>query len=121
VVGGKWSAAGTLPRSELGASRCHRTLSRRSWHYGPVRIQQTDLASVVVLVPQPFRDDRGLVIRTFDAEIFDEYIGAPGTSATCVQDSQSRSVQGVMRGMDGRTTLTFDTSTSRRGSCTGSN
>ena len=80
-----------------------------------MHIEQTDLASVVVLVPQPFRDDRGLVTRTFDAEIFDEYIGTTGTSATSVQDSQSRSVQGVVWGMDGPTTLTFDTSTSRAG------
>jgi dTDP-4-dehydrorhamnose 3,5-epimerase len=40
--------------------------------------------------------------RTFDADIFDRYIGVPGTSATFVQDSQSRSKQGVVRGMHGR-------------------
>jgi dTDP-4-dehydrorhamnose 3,5-epimerase len=67
-----------------------------------MRIEKTNLADVVVLVPQPFRDNRGLFTRTFDAEIFDEYIGTPGTSATFVQDSQSRSVLGVIRGMHGR-------------------
>lgn len=67
-----------------------------------MRIEKTNLADVVVLVPQPFRDNRGLFTRTFDAEIFDECIGTPGTSATFVQDSQSRSVLGVIRGMHGR-------------------
>jgi dTDP-4-dehydrorhamnose 3,5-epimerase len=57
---------------------------------------------VLVLVPEPFHDERGLFTRTFDADIFDGYLGAPGTSATFVQDSQSRSVQGVIRGMHGR-------------------
>ena len=45
-----------------------------------MRIEKTNLADVVVLVPQPFRDNRGLFTRTFDAQIFDEYIGTPGTS-----------------------------------------
>jgi dTDP-4-dehydrorhamnose 3,5-epimerase len=67
-----------------------------------MRIEQTDLAGVVVLAPQPLRDDRGLFTRTFDAAIFDSWIGTPGTSATFVQDSQSRSVMGVVRGMHGR-------------------
>lgn len=66
-----------------------------------MRIEATELADVVVLVPTPFHDDRGLFTRTFDAEIFDAHIGAP-TSASFVQDSQSRSTQGVVRGMHGR-------------------
>ncbi|AZG48137.1 dTDP-4-dehydrorhamnose 3,5-epimerase [Gordonia insulae] len=67
-----------------------------------MRIETTDLADVVLLVPQPFRDDRGLFTRTFDAEIFDAHLGRPGASAGFVQDSQSRSAQGVVRGMHGR-------------------
>jgi dTDP-4-dehydrorhamnose 3,5-epimerase len=67
-----------------------------------VLIEQTDLADVLVLVPQPFHDERGLFTRTFDADIFDTYLDAPGTAATFVQDSQSRSMQGVIRGMHGR-------------------
>ncbi|MCV7230282.1 dTDP-4-dehydrorhamnose 3,5-epimerase [Mycolicibacterium komossense] len=67
-----------------------------------MRIEQTGLADVLVLAPQPFHDDRGLFTRTFDAEIFDEYLGAPGTAASFVQDSQSRSALGVIRGMHGR-------------------
>lgn len=67
-----------------------------------MRIEQTDLAGVLVLIPQPFRDDRGLFTRTFDAQIFDDHLGRPGISASFVQDSQSRSVKGVIRGMHGR-------------------
>ena len=67
-----------------------------------MRIETTNLADVLVLTPQPFHDDRGLFTRTFDADIFDDYLGAPGTSAAFVQDSQSRSAKGVIRGMHGR-------------------
>jgi dTDP-4-dehydrorhamnose 3,5-epimerase len=54
------------------------------------------------MVPEPFRDDRGLFTRTFDAQIFDDHLGQPGFSALFVQDSQSRSARGVIRGMRGR-------------------
>jgi dTDP-4-dehydrorhamnose 3,5-epimerase len=67
-----------------------------------VRIEQTELADVVVLVPEPFRDERGLFTRTFDAEIFDDHLGIPGAAASFGQDSQSRSARGVIRGMHGR-------------------
>ncbi|MDT5178605.1 MAG: dTDP-4-dehydrorhamnose 3,5-epimerase [Mycobacterium sp.] len=67
-----------------------------------MRIEQSGLAGVVTMVPEPFRDERGLFTRTFDAEIFDEWIGVPGTAASFVQDSQSRSARGVIRGMHGR-------------------
>ncbi|MCP9274281.1 dTDP-4-dehydrorhamnose 3,5-epimerase family protein [Mycolicibacterium arenosum] len=67
-----------------------------------MRIEQARLAGVAVLTPEPFRDDRGLFTRTFDANLFDEWIGVPGTSASFVQDSQSRSAKAVIRGMHGR-------------------
>ncbi|WP_433621521.1 dTDP-4-dehydrorhamnose 3,5-epimerase [Nocardia sp. CA-120079] len=67
-----------------------------------MRIEHTDLADVLVLVPEPVRDDRGLFTRTFDATEFDAHLGAPGTAAAFVQDSQSRSARGVIRGMHGR-------------------
>ncbi|WP_161894264.1 dTDP-4-dehydrorhamnose 3,5-epimerase family protein [Gordonia spumicola] len=65
-------------------------------------VVQTDLADVVLLVPQPHRDERGLFVRTFDADVFDEHLGVPGAAAAFVQDSQSRSARGVIRGMHGR-------------------
>ncbi len=67
-----------------------------------MRIEQARLAGVAVLVPEPHRDDRGLFTRTFDAAIFDEWLGMDGAAATFVQDSQSRSIRGVIRGLHGR-------------------
>lgn len=67
-----------------------------------MRIEATDLSDVVLLVPEPHRDQRGLFTRTFDAEQFDAHLGVPGASASFVQDSQSRSHGGVVRGLHGR-------------------
>lgn len=66
-----------------------------------MRIETAELADVLVLIPSPFTDDRGFFTRTFDATIFDDAVGI-GTSATFLQDSQSRSARGVVRGMHGR-------------------
>lgn len=67
-----------------------------------MQIEQTELADVVLFVPTVHRDDRGLFTRTFDADIFDDHLGKAGAAAEFVQDSQSRSVFGVRRGMHGR-------------------
>ncbi|GAD86469.1 dTDP-4-keto-6-deoxy-D-glucose epimerase [Nocardia asteroides NBRC 15531] len=67
-----------------------------------MRIERTALADVVILVPEPFRDERGLFTRTFDAHEFDAHLGVEGAAAAFVQDSQSRSRRGVIRGMHGR-------------------
>lgn len=72
------------------------------WHDVRVRIEPTELTDVLLLTPQPHRDGRGLFTRTFDAEEFDAFLDRPGLSATFIQDSQSRSHQGVVRGMHGR-------------------
>ncbi|MFT4124627.1 MAG: dTDP-4-dehydrorhamnose 3,5-epimerase [Gordonia sp. (in: high G+C Gram-positive bacteria)] len=67
-----------------------------------MQITTTALADVLLLIPTPFRDDRGLFTRTFDACVFDEYLSRPGAAAGFVQDSQSRSGRGVVRGLHGR-------------------
>ncbi|WP_024804665.1 dTDP-4-dehydrorhamnose 3,5-epimerase family protein [Nocardia sp. BMG51109] len=67
-----------------------------------MRIEQAELADVLVLVPDPVRDHRGLFTRTFDAGEFDARLGMPGAAAAFVQDSQSRSARGVVRGLHGR-------------------
>lgn len=77
-----------------------------------MRIEPSQLAGVISFVPQPHHDDRGLFTRTFDAEIFDAWADGAGpwasdgtgktTAAAFVQDSQSRSTRGVIRGMHGR-------------------
>jgi len=52
-----------------------------------------------LFVPEPHRDDRGFFTRTFDA---DDARRAGLDPDAFVQDSQSRSVEGVVRGMHGR-------------------
>lgn len=71
-------------------------------HDRGVRVKSTELPGVLVLVPEPFTDERGFFTRTFDAEIFDTAVGRPGASAGFLQDSQSRSRRGTIRGMHGR-------------------
>jgi dTDP-4-dehydrorhamnose 3,5-epimerase len=73
-----------------------------SWQHDFVRIEPTDLDDVVVLIPTPVTDERGLFTRTFDTAIFDAHLGKPGVGASFVQDSQSRSRKGVVRGMHAR-------------------
>lgn len=67
-----------------------------------MRIELSRLDGVVTFVPQPHPDERGWFTRTFDAEIFDEWRGVDGAAAGFLQDSQSRSARGVLRGMHGR-------------------
>jgi len=64
-----------------------------------VQIRTTSLADVIVFEPMPHHDDRGFFTRTFDAEIAARH-GIDG--ASFVQDSQSRTKYGVVRGLHGR-------------------
>lgn len=64
-----------------------------------MRIETTSLPGLLRLVPTPHRDERGLFTRTFDADVAREAGIDPDSF---VQDSQSRSVQGVVRGLHGR-------------------
>ncbi len=64
-----------------------------------MQVQTTDLDGVLLFVPTPHRDERGFFSRTFDATIGR---GAGLDPDAFVQDSQSRSVLGVVRGMHGR-------------------
>ncbi|MEO3853615.1 dTDP-4-dehydrorhamnose 3,5-epimerase [Acrocarpospora sp. B8E8] len=64
-----------------------------------MRVERTTLDGVLLFVPTPYRDERGLFTRTFDAAIAQK---AGLDPAAFIQDSQSRSRQGVVRGMHGR-------------------
>lgn len=64
-----------------------------------MEVRTTSLADVMVFVPTPHRDTRGLFTRTFDAEVAACHGIDP---ASFVQDSQSRSRRGVLRGLHGR-------------------
>jgi dTDP-4-dehydrorhamnose 3,5-epimerase len=62
-------------------------------------VSQTELSGVLVFRPEPHHDDRGFFTRTFDAAIAREHGIDP---AAFVQDSQSRSRRGTLRGLHGR-------------------
>jgi dTDP-4-dehydrorhamnose 3,5-epimerase len=64
-----------------------------------VQVRTTSLANVLVFVPAPHRDQRGFFTRTFDATVADAH-GVDG--ASFVQDSQSRSALGTLRGLHTR-------------------
>jgi dTDP-4-dehydrorhamnose 3,5-epimerase len=65
---------------------------------GPVQVVQTELDGVLLFEPTPHRDARGFFSRTSDNAV----LAAAGIDPTFPQDSQSRSVRGVVRGMHGR-------------------
>jgi dTDP-4-dehydrorhamnose 3,5-epimerase len=62
-------------------------------------VRTTSLTDVMIFVPTPHRDSRGLFTRTFDAKAAACHGIDP---ASFVQDSQSRSRRGVLRGLHGR-------------------
>jgi dTDP-4-dehydrorhamnose 3,5-epimerase len=64
-----------------------------------VQIRSTTLDGVLLFLPSPHRDERGLFTRTFDAAIARD---AGLDPVAFVQDSQSRSHRGVLRGLHGR-------------------
>ena len=64
-----------------------------------MKFHTTTIAGVVVFEPTPIRDDRGFFTRTFDAAIAAE---AGIDPASFVQENQSRSSQGGVRGLHGR-------------------
>lgn len=64
-----------------------------------MRVETTDLSDVLLFRPSPHHDERGFFTRTFDADVAAAYGLIP---AAFVQDSQSRSMCGTLRGMHGR-------------------
>ena len=67
-----------------------------------MKVSETSMPGVLVFTPSPHRDDRGYFTRTFDAEVMTQVGVRP---ESFVQDSLSRSHQGVVRGLHIRTGL----------------
>jgi dTDP-4-dehydrorhamnose 3,5-epimerase len=65
-----------------------------------MRVEPGDLPGMLVFTPSPVADERGSFSRTFDAEVAR---GAGLRPEAFVQDSQSRSRRGVIRGLHVRT------------------
>lgn len=62
-------------------------------------VTRTELEGLLVFQPQPFYDERGFFTRTFESDLARSVGVDP---ASFIQDSQSRSLGGVVRGMHGR-------------------
>ncbi len=60
-----------------------------------MNIVQTGIPGLVVIKPQVFEDDRGYFFETFQQERYRE----AGIERTFIQDNESRSVKGVVRGL----------------------
>ncbi|MBR6338744.1 MAG: dTDP-4-dehydrorhamnose 3,5-epimerase [Alloprevotella sp.] len=61
-----------------------------------MEFQQTGIAGVVVATPRVFEDGRGYFMETWREELLDQALGYP---VRFVQDNESRSVRGVLRGL----------------------
>ncbi|MHA2903321.1 dTDP-4-dehydrorhamnose 3,5-epimerase [Ralstonia mannitolilytica] len=61
-----------------------------------MKIIRTGIPDVLVIEPQIFQDDRGYFFESFHQGRFDQAIGRP---IRFVQDNQSRSRRGVLRGL----------------------
>jgi dTDP-4-dehydrorhamnose 3,5-epimerase len=61
-----------------------------------MRVTPTRLPEVLEIIPQVFRDERGFFSETFNQRRWEQ---ATGIDACFVQDNQSRSVKGVLRGL----------------------
>jgi dTDP-4-dehydrorhamnose 3,5-epimerase len=61
-----------------------------------VKVTRTNIPDVLLLEPLIFRDERGSFLETWNARIFRHVIQS---EVTFVQDNQSRSVRGVLRGL----------------------
>jgi len=60
-----------------------------------MKIQLTELPGVIVIEPESFRDPRGYFLETYNAKTFAE----AGINEQFVQDNQSQSKRGVLRGL----------------------
>lgn len=60
-----------------------------------MQIERTEIPEVRIIVPKVFRDDRGFFLETFQAARYAD-AGIPGPF---VQDNQSKSVRGTLRGL----------------------
>ncbi len=63
-----------------------------------MRIQETELAGVLIIEPDVFGDRRGFFVETFHLKRYQD-LGIPGDGLCFVQDNHSRSRKGVLRGL----------------------
>ena len=60
-----------------------------------IKVKSTSLEGFLVIEPNCYKDDRGFFLETYQEDIYK----AAGILDKFVQDNQSRSIKGVIRGM----------------------
>lgn len=60
-----------------------------------IKVKPTQIEGLVIIEPQVFGDDRGYFMETYNQQVFAE----AGLNMTFVQDNQSKSKRGVLRGL----------------------
>ena len=80
----------------LAQHRGRRANSEKFGHHPRMDATTTAIPGLVLFTPQPYRDARGFFSRTFDADVAAE---AGIDPHAFLQDSVSRSAQGVVRGL----------------------
>ncbi|MBN1180754.1 MAG: dTDP-4-dehydrorhamnose 3,5-epimerase [Bacteroidales bacterium] len=60
-----------------------------------MKIRETGIKGLLVVEPKVFEDDRGYFFESYNKEVFDKY----GLDIPFVQDNQSKSCYGVIRGL----------------------
>ena len=60
-----------------------------------IKIKSTSLEGFLIIEPNCYKDDRGFFLETYQEDIYK----AAGITDKFVQDNQSRSIKGVIRGM----------------------
>lgn len=61
-----------------------------------MNVIKTDIEGVLIIEPQVFGDERGYFFESFNAE---QFLAQTGVEVTFVQDNESRSKRGVLRGL----------------------
>jgi dTDP-4-dehydrorhamnose 3,5-epimerase len=62
----------------------------------PIEVKPAEFPGVLLLRPQEFSDDRGQFCETYNAATFEQWLGP---NVSFVQDNQTRSRRGVLRGL----------------------
>ena len=62
---------------------------------GKIKVERCDIEGLCVITPTVFKDDRGYFVETYNKNDFTE----AGLDMEFVQDNQSKSSKGVLRGL----------------------
>ena len=61
-----------------------------------MKFTKTNISDVILIEPKVFGDDRGYFVETFRSDLFEQQ---SGIKTTFIQDNESRSSHGVLRGL----------------------